>query len=72
MTPIQNTAAAYLEAAGGDSDEALRLAVADLLRLDEEQALTVAALDQWTSRGSMREGEREYRRHPRARVTAHG
>jgi hypothetical protein len=51
MTPIQNTAAAYLEAAGGDSDEALRLAVADLLRLDEEQALTVAALDQWTSRG---------------------
>jgi hypothetical protein len=51
---IQHAVADYLDAAGGDADEALRLAVADLLQSQDEMALTVAALDQWTSRGYVR------------------
>jgi len=41
----------YLDAAGGDPAEALRLAVEDLIRSQDEAAVAVAALDQWTSRG---------------------
>ncbi len=44
----------YLDAAGGDPAEALRLAVEDLIRSQDEAASAVAALDQWTSRGYVR------------------
>ncbi|HEY8381560.1 MAG TPA: hypothetical protein VIL09_05345 [Microvirga sp.] len=41
----------YLDATGGDPAEALRLAVEDLIRSQDEAATAVAALDRWTSRG---------------------
>ncbi|HEV2560398.1 MAG TPA: hypothetical protein VGU45_17380 [Microvirga sp.] len=41
----------YLDAAGGDQAEALRLAVEDLLKVQDEADVAVQALDQWTSRG---------------------
>ncbi len=41
----------YLDAAEGDPAEALRLAVEDLLKVQDEAEVAVQALDAWTSRG---------------------
>ena len=54
LSEIELAASRYLEAAGGDRDEALRLAIADLLLSEDETAVTAAALDRWTSRGYVR------------------
>ena len=51
---IERTAHRYVEAAGGDLAAALRIAVADLIDIQDEAEWRRRALDQWVSRGYVR------------------
>ena len=48
---LEAVSRAYLEAADGSPDAALRVAVNDLLDMQTEAAFRTAALDRWVSRG---------------------
>ena len=48
---IETISTAYLQATNGDTTEALKVAVADLLEIQAEAVFRTAALDRWVSRG---------------------
>jgi hypothetical protein len=53
-TEIEQAVSAYLGAAQGNAETALKIAIADLLDVCTEAELRQWALDQWTSRGYVR------------------